>query len=276
MPLVNVPQERMSAGGLRYTRRRHTSGYYYFIANQQAHAIDGWVPLGTNAIGAALFDAYTGNSGIARIRQQDGHTEVYLQLQPDESIILKTDTLYSLRGPAWNYWQPASQPQPLNGKWELAFTAGQPAIAKTFTLDSLHSWTLLPDSAAKIYAGAARYRISFDKPAADAADWLLDLGSVRESARVILNGHTLDTLWALPFRTRIGQYLEPGKNVLEVEVVNLPANRIADYDRRGKEWRIFYEINFVNVFYQPFSAAGWAPVPSGLLGPVSLTPLRKG
>ncbi len=276
MPLTRVHPETMAQQGLRYIRRRYTNGNYYFIANQQPQAFDGWVALSAQAKGATLFDAYKGINGIGRSRQKDGRMEVYLQLQPGESIIVKTNRDQAPQGQSWSYWQAAGEPQPLNGKWQLAFTAGEPAISKTFTLDQPSSWTLLPDSAAKIYAGAGRYRISFDKPAAAADDWLLDLGTVREAARVTLNGHTLDTLWALPFRTRIGQYLQAGKNVLEVEVVNLPANRIADYDRKGKEWRIFYEINFVNVFYKPFSAADWAPVPSGLLGPVRLTPLKKG
>jgi hypothetical protein len=34
------------------------------------------------------------------------------------------------------------------------------------------------------------------------------------------------------------------------------------------------EINFVNINYKPFDAAAWPLTPSGLLGPVTLTPLR--
>jgi len=30
----------------------------------------------------------------------------------------------------------------------------------------------------------------------------------------------------------------------------------------------------VNVFYKPFDASDWKPMPSGLLGPVTLTPLQ--
>lgn len=275
MPLARVPRETLVDMGLRYNRRRHATGHYYFIANLQAKDLDGWVPLAGPAVTAALFDAYTGQSGIARTRRQQGHTEVYLQLKAGESVIVKTDTVRRMQGPAWAYHQPAGAALPIDGKWALSFTEGEPAISGTFPLDRPQSWTELPDSAAKVYAGAARYRVSFDKPAAAADDWLLELGTVRESAVVRLNGQTVDTLWALPFSTRIGQYLREGKNELEVEVVNLPANRIADYDRKKKEWQIFYEINFVNVFYKPFSAAGWGTVPSGLLGPVQLLPLKK-
>ncbi|MBM3843222.1 MAG: hypothetical protein FJ397_08180 [Verrucomicrobia bacterium] len=35
------------------------------------------------------------------------------------------------------------------------------------------------------------------------------------------------------------------------------------------------EINLLNINYKPFDAAGWPLPPSGLLGPVTLTPLRR-
>ena len=82
------------------------------------------------------------------------------------------------------------------------------------------------------------------------------------------------TLWAVPFRCNIGKYLRPGKNVLEVEVTNLPANRISYMDKRGVKWRIFKDINIAALGYKKGDYAGWAPVPSGLLGPVKLIPLK--
>ena len=89
-----------------------------------------------------------------------------------------------------------------------------------------------------------------------------------------VNGVEVATLWSLPFRVRIGAHLKPGNNVLEIDVTNLADNRIRDLDRRGVEWRIMREINFVNINYRPFNAAQWELTPSGLLGPVTLTPLR--
>jgi hypothetical protein len=40
-------------------------------------------------------------------------------------------------------------------------------------------------------------------------------------------------------------------------------------------WRIFNEINMVNLFYKPVTYADWGTVPSGMLGPVTLTPLKE-
>ena len=109
---------------------------------------------------------------------------------------------------------------------------------------------------------------------ASAQDWQLSLGDVRESARVRINGREVATLWAVPYCCPIGQYLRPGKNILEIEVTNLPANRIADMDRRGVKWRIFIDINIAALGYKKGTYAGWEPVPSGLLGPVRIIPLK--
>ena len=125
--------------------------------------------------------------------------------------------------------------------------------------------------------GTGLYQVSFIIPSDMKPDnWMLDLGDVRESARVRINGQEVTTLFAVPFRTLVGQYLKPGKNVLEVEVTNLPANRIAEYDRQGIKWRKFKDINVVGINYKKGGYEQWQPVPSGLLGPVKLIPLSKG
>ena len=123
------------------------------------------------------------------------------------------------------------------------------------------------------FSGTARYSLTFDRPARVSADEILDLGQVGSSARVRINGNDLGIVWASPFRLRVGQFLRPGQNTVEVEVTNLAANRIADLDRRKVRWKSFYEINIVNLDYRPFDASGWPALDSGLLGPVTLTPV---
>ena len=59
-------------------------------------------------------------------------------------------------------------------------------------------------------------------------------------------------------------------NTLEIEVTNLSANRIKDMDERKVNWKIFHEINFVNIDYKKFDASIWPLMPSGLIGPVKL------
>lgn len=89
-----------------------------------------------------------------------------------------------------------------------------------------------------------------------------------------LNGREVATLWCEPFGANVGRFLSPGDNLLEVEVTNLAANRIRDLDRRHVNWKSFYEINFVSRSYRPFDASDWPLRDSGLLGPVSLSPME--
>ena len=109
----------------------------------------------------------------------------------------------------------------------------------------------------------------------DADDWILDLGDVRESAVVTVNGKYVGTLWAVPFRMPIGDFLVPGENHIAIDVTNLEANRIRDYEKRGVKWRIFKDANIASVTNaKKFSFGDWEVVPSGLLSPVTLFPVK--
>ena len=74
----------------------------------------------------------------------------------------------------------------------------------------------------------------------------------------------------MPFVLDCKDALRKGKNTLRIEVTNLPANRIAAYDRRKVAWRKFKEINVVDINYKKTTYDGWQPVPSGLKGRVRL------
>ena len=98
---------------------------------------------------------------------------------------------------------------------------------------------------------------------------------MRESARVFVNGKETLGLFSFPYSGSVGKYLKPGKNLLEIEVTNLSANRIRDLDTRKVKWQIFHNINFVNQNYRKFDASKWSLTPSGLLAPVTLTPMKN-
>ena len=99
---------------------------------------------------------------------------------------------------------------------------------------------------------------------------MLDLGDVRESARVYLNGQFLGCAWAVPYILDCRNALKKGRNELRIEVTNLPANRISDLDRKGVKWRKMKEINVVNINYQKTTYSDWTPMPSGLNSEVKL------
>jgi hypothetical protein len=259
-----------------FIRRKTTSGHDYFLANLQGKAFAGWVTLGVAASAATITDPLNGRSGPAALQRADGgRARVYLQLKPGESLLLSTSTRSATSGPQWTWLEPAGAPLPITGTWNIEFIKGGPELPPAITTKTLESWTTIGGDAAQRFAGTARYRIEFDAPARSADAWMLKLGDVRESARVRLNGRSVATAWNLPFDVRLDEAFRSGRNVLEIEVTNVAANRIRDMDRRGVEWKIMREINFVNIRYQPFDASGWPLELSGLLGPIELVPMRR-
>lgn len=264
----------MTDRGVQFIRRRDADGAHYLIVNRSADRIDGWLPLAVPAASAMLFDPDSGHSSVAAVRTKEPGSEVYVQLDPGQTMIVRPFANEALHGIPWTYLAPAGDPQPLTGSWELHFLEGGPKLPSDAKLDKLTSWTELPDPEAKSFSGTAQYTLRFTTPAGDASDWLLDLGEVHETVRVKLNGRNLGTLWYPPYRGPLGSFLRGGENVLELEVTNLATNRIADMDRRKVPWKAFYDANIVTLKYKAFDASSWEPLPSGLIGPVKLVPCR--
>ena len=93
---------------------------------------------------------------------------------------------------------------------------------------------------------------------------MLEFEELYESARIIVNGSYAGTMWCLPYRLDIGDYLKPGENIIEVDVMGLPANRIAEMDRKGIVWRKFKDTNVVDLNYKKTTYENWEKVPIGL------------
>ncbi|MPY89150.1 MAG: glycoside hydrolase family 2 [Luteitalea sp.] len=272
----NVPREPIAKTGVGFIRRESEFGHDYFLANLSADALDGWVALGVPAQSATLLNPLDGTMGVAAMRQgEDGRAQVYLTIEPGESFVLRTRARGRPHGQDWTYLASSGERVTVTGTWTIEFVDGGPVLPPRIQTTELKSWTELGGGEAERFGGTARYGIELDMPAQQAEDWVLDLGDVRETARVRLNGCEVATAWSLPFKVRVGDYLRPGRNVLELEVTNTAANRIRDMDRRGERWKIMREINFVNIRYEPFDASNWKIEPSGLLGPIALIPMRR-
>ncbi|MCA9139136.1 MAG: hypothetical protein KDB00_20325 [Planctomycetales bacterium] len=269
---IEVYPEPMVDSGLKFIRRQTENGCVYFIVNHTPNVVDQWIPLKRSAASAIIMDPMTGRVGAADLRQTDSGVECFLQLAPGETCFVRLgDTPTDL--PAWPIWERAGEPITLTGPWQVDFVAGGPEVPEFAKIDELKSWTELGGKA-ESFSGTARYTIKFELPQGATDAFELSLGDVRESARVFVNGLPAATLVANPFHC-ILTGLRAGENEVAVEVTNLTANRIRDLDRRGVVWRKFYDINFVNINYKPFDASQWSLRPSGLLGPVTLTPVIK-
>jgi hypothetical protein len=270
-PSLNLPEHFAANGLLSYVRRSFDGGWNYFIANRSELNFDRWIALNRPAASIAVLDPLTGKSGLA---PTDDMGQFHLQLAPGESVIVRAFANEKVSGPAWIYWRTNGQPMEITGRWNVKFITGGPTLPADSQITKLASWTTFPDTNAQAFAGTAKYQITFDVPNSAGKQFELNLGDVRQSARVTLNGKDYGTLITPPFRVMVDN-LKPTGNDLEVEVTSVAANRIRDLDRRGVQWKIFKDINIVNVNYRPFDASTWPLTDCGLLGPVKLTPLQN-
>ena len=156
---------------------------------------------------------------------------------------------------------------PLTGEVEpLAVEGGKVALS----LDAGHSCILWCSPEATTTHTAHSPRL-----------WL-DLGGIigDESVRVTINGKCLGTLIMPPYRIAIPDGVLKGRTVEENDIVldvcERGANRIRDLDRQGVKWKIFTDINMVDIDYNPFDASNWPVQEHGVKGPVRLVaPVRK-
>ena len=159
----------------------------------------------------------------------------------------------------------------VDGSWKLSFESGLGAPS-TAVFDHLMSYTESKNPAVRYYSGTVTYRNSFSlkkKQLKDVKAWEIDLGSVKNLARVKVNGFDLGVVWKAPFRVEVpAEYLHDGRNELEIKVINLWPNRIiGDLQPDAvRKWT--------------YTASNWytadSPLlPSGLLGPVTLSSFHE-
>jgi len=216
-----------------------------------------------------LWDPVTGQrSGTASWRYTaDDRTAVSLSLPDNGSVFVVFRTFDQPR-------QLAPAPLPtelaLTGSWNVNFAG------KSVLFDSLVPWDTHSDPAIKYFSGAATYRKTFDLTDAQAGQSVrLRLGEVNYIAQVKLNGKDLGVVWTAPWTAELTEAVKPGRNELEIVVVNTWVNRlIGDAGLPPKQ-----RTTKTNVGMQAGKRAGRAfqgfgsedpLMPSGLLGPVCL------
>ena len=277
------PEALRSQLGLRVIRRENATGHHYFIANLSGKDVEGFVPLAVDFQSAVFFHPLDGSISDAVVR--DG--QVYVSLRSGESVIMQTYTTDVTSGVAG---EPVVEVAPyiIDTPWTLSFTDDTyPAdqLQPLYTLPALQSWETL-DAATARAMGTGIYTTTFtvtDRLLAMAdGGFRLNLGDVRESARVYVNDTYVGCVWSAPFTIDCASSLiHEGSNTLRIEVTNLPANRIRQMDADGTVWRIFKDVNILDIVNGSEGSSGvtsyasWQLMPSGLNAPVQLVPLRR-
>jgi hypothetical protein len=275
---LGIYEEALAEAGLWFNRVNRPEGVCYFISNWSGKEFNKWVTIQSSGKTAAMFNPMNEKVGKANIKGKNkNQADVYLQLKPGETLVLQW---YDAPIEMDNYpvLQSTNEKIILNNEWEISFVKGIPVLPNTYKTNQLQSWTKQSDELKK-FSGTASYKTNFEKPTGQATAWLLDLGQVHESAVVYLNGEKLETLIGPVYQLTINQDLLKDTNELEIQVTNLMANAMIDLEKRGVNYKKFYNINFAARKKENlgpdgiFTAINWEPLESGLIGPVSLTGL---
>ncbi len=276
---AKIRHEIMAERGLQCIRRVDGANTTYFIANRGAETIDGMVTVETKIGSAVLYNPMNGTFGKALTKSDTNFGEVYLQLKPGESCLVQIFP-GKVNVPGYAYWKASGDKIALNSDWTLTFVSGGPELPQPVKLSKLGSWTEIEGASYKAFSGTAVYKTTFSKPSGIAKNYRLDLGKVLHSVRISLNGKELVTLISAPYTLDIPAADLKAENTLEISVTNLMGNRMADMERKGQPYKIFYNVNFPA--YKAtnrgadglFTTLGWKPQESGLFGPISLTPMQ--
>ena len=260
--------------GLGVIRRANATGHHYFIANLTSDDVEGYVALAVPFTSIAVFNPLTGE--ISKGAVADG--KVWISLKSGQSVILQT---YQTDMTIKDSQQPVKEigNMVIDGPWTLSFTEdSEPTMSgKNYQLERTKTWETLDAETARLM-GTGIYETTFNVTAAQmqtaSARFRLNLGDVRESARVWLNGEYIGCVWAVPYIIDCKGLVREGQNTLKIEVTNLPANRIRQMDIDKVNWRIFEDAN-ISTISNSSSYANWKLVPSGLNSRLQLVMLSK-
>jgi hypothetical protein len=222
---MNVkPDFQVNAAGVMWIHRRIGNADVYFISNQEAaerimdctFRVEGRQP--------ELWDAATGETRDAgTFSSEGGLTKLPIKFDSRGSmfVVFRKPAQAAAVAKNWDEFQPVEE---IVGAWNVRFDPcwGGPG---NVTFQTLTEWTKRSEAGIRYFSGTAIYEKEFNSPE-KSGRLFLDLGVVKNLAEVWLNGEKLGVAWKPPFRVEVTKALRPGKNKLEVRVVNLWPNRL--------------------------------------------------
>lgn len=266
-----------------WIHRRDGETEIYFISSQTALNASAHVLFRVAGKQPELWDAVAGTiHDLPDWSEEHGRTLVPLQFAPRQSWFVvfrhgsRKQEAGSRKGEK-NF--PELKPvMELAGAWDVQLDPKwcypDNGTGGKLRFDRLVDWTQRTEEAIKYYSGIALYRKVFDLPKPrNTKPVFLDLGAVKNVARVRLNGHDLGVVWTAPWRLEITGAVKEKGNELEIEVANLWPNRLIGDAKLPKEKRrTVTNVRTYDTMNEERNKTGKPaePLTSGLLGPVTL------
>jgi (4-O-methyl)-D-glucuronate---lignin esterase len=248
---------------LQFVHRKLTSGDVYFVDNRSDH--DEEVDAAFRVAGRVpeLWRAETGTAEPVSFKIADGRTTVPLHLEPWGTVFVvfrKATSASSHAIPKVTETKLTT----IDGPWNVAFQPGRGA-PDSVTMNELSDWSRSDDPGVKYFSGVGTYT----KTVQVSPEWLkkgsrlwIDLGDVKNLAKVTVNGKELGQAWHAPYRVDAMSALKSGANQITIKVVNAWVNRMIGDEQPGAT-RVAFTV------VKPYKATS-PLLPSGLLGPVTV------
>jgi alpha-L-rhamnosidase/Glycosyl hydrolases family 2, sugar binding domain len=278
LPLVNIlntlnikpdftytkPQDNAK---LLFVHRKLGDIDFYWVNNRNSRKEELETSFRITGKAAEIWHPETGKTEQASYTIENGVTRVPLRLEANDAVfvVFRNKTTQKSRTVII---PKEKQIKTIEGPWNISFQEKRGAPAKS-TFETLKPWNENNDPGIKFFSGTATYTKNINAKAEwfkEGTRFLLDLGSVKELAEVIVNGKSMGIVWKTPFRVEVTEGLKKGENKVEIKVTNLWVNRlIGDMQPTVRE-----KITYTTM---PFYRSDSPLKVSGLLGPVQIISL---
>ncbi|HBE43685.1 MAG TPA: glycosyl hydrolase, partial [Bacteroidales bacterium] len=233
LAIAGIKPDFKASGNIRYTHRSLPDCEIYFISNKTDSTVTDTCYFRDGTRYAELWDAVTGEIRPLNISfNDDGVAGAGIKLESYQSyfvLFYKTSKSKKTKESSRQFLTEKHILTTLNWQWEVDFDTSRkgPGVVH---FENLDDWTGRPEDGIRHYSGTAVYSKRFDLPESAGSvrnqEIYLNLGHVKNIARVKLNNQVAGTVWTSPWQVRITGMLKNKNNILEIEVANLWINRL--------------------------------------------------
>ncbi|WP_262919985.1 glycosyl hydrolase [Niabella hibiscisoli] len=251
-----------------YIHRSTNEAEIYFLTNRKNSKVTTNCKFRVSGKVPELWDAVNGSILLPQYHTNGNRTTIHLSFDVFQSVfVVFPKSATSIARTGFNNFQSAlrsKDQQVLEGSWTVIFDTDRGGPGKT-VFEKLADWTQHDDPRIKFYSGKAVYEKVLDikSSVSNKPIVVLDLGEVKSICRVSLNGKDLGIIWTAPWEVNLTGRLKTGKNILQIEVINLWPNRLIGDAALPEQQRI----TNTNIAFKKDAEL----MPSGLIGPVTIS-----
>jgi hypothetical protein len=233
-----VAPDFVSSGNIRYIHRSTSDREIYFISNRTANIVKDTCTFRDGSVDAELWNPVNGEiKKLHNLQKKKYGISTYIELSPWQSYFVMfkpvrkgNDTTRIVA----NDFPSKKTLIEIKAPWTLEFNPAFGGPEKV-RFDTLADLSKSGADGIKYYSGIVTYTVDFDLPVKPQnksnTEYYIDLGKVKNIAKIKLNGEDLGIIWTDPWQVKTTGLKEKG-NHLVIEVANLWINRLIGDEAR--------------------------------------------